>query len=159
MSIRCAAKAIIIKDKKVLLNKCYDKNHGDYYSLPGGGQQQYETLYEALVRECLEETGYTVVPVRFAAFCETICLNEDFRKKYPDYAHKMYHIFICILANEDMQTPTEIDEMQVSCEWVDIDSLKRLRVLPKVLGENIFNAINNTAPMFLGSEHIDFKHG
>ena len=159
MSIRCAAKAIIIKDKKVLLNKCYDKNHGDYFALPGGGQRQYETLYEALVRECLEETGYTVAPVKFAALCETICLKEEFSEKYPDYTHKMYHIFICELASEDIQTPTETDEMQVSCEWVDIDSLKQLRVLPKILGNNIHNVINNTAPIFLGSEYMDFNHG
>jgi len=159
MSIRSTAKAIIINDKKVLLNKCYDKNHGDYYALPGGGQRQYETLHEALVRECLEETGYTVVPVRFAALCEEICLNEEFRKKYSDYAHKIYHIFVCKLASEDIQTPTEKDEMQVSCEWVDIDSLQQLRVLPKALGDSINNIISNTAPVFLGSEHIDFNHG
>ena len=159
MSIRSTAKAIIIKDRKVLLNKCYDKNHGDYYSLPGGGQQQYETLYEALIRECLEETGYTVVPVKFAALCETICLNEEFREKYPDYAHKMYHIFICKLASENIQTPTEKDEMQVSCDWVENDSLKGLRILPKALSDNMHNVINNTAPVFLGSEYIDFDHG
>jgi len=71
----------------------------------------------------------------------------------------MYHIFICELTNEDIQTPTEKDEMQVNCEWVDIDSLKQLRILPKVLSDNIYNVINNTAPVFLGSEHINFNHG
>ena len=159
MSIRSAAKALIINDGKVLLNKCYDKKHGDYYSLPGGGQHQYETLYEALIRECLEETGYTVVPIRFAALCEEICMHDEFREKYPDYAHKMYHIFICKLANADRKEPTETDEMQVTCEWVDFVSLKKLRILPKVLGENIISVIDNTAPIFLGSEHIDFNHG
>jgi ADP-ribose pyrophosphatase YjhB (NUDIX family) len=27
----------IIENNKILLNKCFDKNNGDYYSLPGGG--------------------------------------------------------------------------------------------------------------------------
>ena len=42
MSVRSTAKAIIIHNDKILLNKCYDKNNGHYYSLPGGGQEKYE---------------------------------------------------------------------------------------------------------------------
>ncbi|MCL2321169.1 MAG: NUDIX domain-containing protein [Oscillospiraceae bacterium] len=159
MSIRSTAKAIIIKEGKVLLNECYDKMNGHYYSLPGGGQHQYETLYEALVRECLEETGYMINPVRFAALCEEICMHEGFREEYPDYAHKMYHIFICELAEEGAKIPIERDEMQVGCEWINIDSLKHLRILPKVLGDSICDVIDNTVTMFLGSEHIEFNHG
>ena len=57
MSVRSTAKAIIIDNNKVLLNKCYDKYNGDYYSLPGGGQDKYESIYDAVLRECKEETG------------------------------------------------------------------------------------------------------
>ena len=78
MGIRCIVKAIIIEEGKVLLNRCHDDKFGDYFSLPGGGQLQYETLQEAVVRECLEETGYAVAPVRFAALCETIFTDEVF---------------------------------------------------------------------------------
>jgi ADP-ribose pyrophosphatase YjhB (NUDIX family) len=159
MSIRSTAKALIIKDDKVLLNKCSDIKNGDYYSLPGGGQRQYETLHDALVRECLEETGYTVVPVRLAAICEEICTYEGFRLKYPDYSHKMYHIFICELANEDKMEPTEKDDMQESCEWVELDSINNIRLLPKNFGDNICGVIDNTAPIFLGSEFIEYNHG
>ena len=53
MSIRSTVKAIIINDNKVLLNRCFDENNGYYYSLPGGGQNQYETLHDAIIRECL----------------------------------------------------------------------------------------------------------
>lgn len=72
MSIRSTAKAVIINNDKILLNKCYDEYYGDYYSLPGGGQHTYETLQEAIVRECLEETGYKVKVVRFSALFEEI---------------------------------------------------------------------------------------
>ena len=159
MSIRSAAKAMIIKDDKILLNKCHDKNNGDYYSLPGGGQNKYETLYEALVRECLEETGYTITPIKFVSLCEEICMEENFRQKYPDYAHKMYHIFICEVTDKDMKKPTEKDSMQIDTEWIDISSLKQIKIFPKVLGENIYEVIKNTAPIFLGSEHIYYNHG
>jgi ADP-ribose pyrophosphatase YjhB (NUDIX family) len=83
----------MIKNGKILLNKCLDKKYGDYYSLPGGGQRQYETLHEALARECLEETGYKVIPVRFAALCEAISIDKELREKHPGYTHRVYHIF------------------------------------------------------------------
>ena len=159
MSIRSTAKALIINYGKVLLNKCHDINNGDYYALPGGGQHQYETLYDALVRECLEETGYTVAPVRFAALCEVICTHDGFRNKYPDYAHKMYHIFMCEILDETAVAPTEIDDMQVSCEWVEIESLIQIRILPKVLGDNIIDVLSGKGAIFLGSEHIFYNHG
>lgn len=36
MAIRNAAKAIVIRDGKVLLNKCIDETNEIYYDLPGG---------------------------------------------------------------------------------------------------------------------------
>lgn len=159
MSIRCAAKAIILHNEQILLNACKDPHNGEYYSLPGGGQHQYETLADALVRECREETGYTVSPVRFAALCEEICLDEEIRRTYPDYAHKMYHIFICSLASEAREKPTERDSMQVTCEWIALDSLGDIRLLPRTVGHHLVSLLRGDAPAFLGSEHIDFNHG
>lgn len=159
MGIRSTAKAVIINGNKVLLNKCYDENNGEYFSLPGGGQNQYETMHEAIVRECLEETGYTVKPVRFASLCEEICDDMNIRERRPDYAHKMLHIFVCELVDNAVRTPTETDNMQIGIEWVDIKNLSDIRLLPKTVGENILNIINNDRPLFLGSEHIPFNHG
>ena len=159
MSIRSAAKAIIIKDQKVLLNKCRDEKIGIYYTLPGGGQHQYETLHEAVIRECLEETGYTVVPVRFAALHEEIQTDPEVRAKDPDYAHKIYHIFVCELANEKAEEPTEKDISQIASEWIDISALGSIRLFPKAVGENIVNILNSPAPMSLESAYIAFHHG
>jgi 8-oxo-dGTP diphosphatase len=159
MGIRSTAKAIIIDSGKVLLNKCYDENNGEYYVLPGGGQNTYETLQDAIVRECLEETGYTVYPVRFAALCEVICDNVSFRDQHADYAHKMYHIFICGLKNSTRLQPTEIDNMQLGSAWIDIPALDKIRLLPTALGENIQKVLDGVSPVFLGSEHIRYNHG
>jgi len=159
MSIRSTAKAIIVDNGKILFNRCHDKFNGEYYSLPGGGQNTYETLCEAVVRECLEETGYTVIPVKFAALCETICDDEDFRERYPDYAHKMYHIFFCRLSGAERKLPTETDDLQVESEWVDTSRLASVNLLPKAVGENILTIVNGDAPLFLGSAHIRFNHG
>ena len=156
MSIRSTVKAIIINDGKMLVNKCHDKKFGDYFSLPGGGQHQYETLHEAVVRECLEETGLSVKPVRFAALCETIFTNEDYRAKYGDYAHRMYHVFICELLDSAQVLPTETDSMQVGSEWIDISTMNaanKVRLFPLEVWDNIQEILNGTAPVFLGSNY------
>lgn len=159
MSIRSAAKAVIIRDGKILLNSCYDKNNGKYFSLPGGGQKMYESLREAITRECLEETGYSVFPNKFAALYEEICDDESFRRNYPDYAHKMYHIFICNLKNDHRECPTEKDAMQEKSEWIEIKHLGEIVMLPRPVGDNILSIINSDVPLFLGSDHIPFNHG
>ena len=95
--IRSTAKAIILHEGRILLNRCADSRNGTYYALPGGGQNQFEPLEDAVVRECLEETGYRVHPVRLIAVCEEIWNDAERRQKYPEYAHRMLHIFLCTL--------------------------------------------------------------
>lgn len=159
MSIRSTVKAIIINKDKVLLNKCFDENNGEYYSLPGGGQHTDETLHEAMIRECLEETGYSVIPKRFGALCEEICEDPKVIELYPEYIHKMFHIFIGELANETAQKVTEVDDMQIGIEWIEVKELRNIRLLPKNLGENVEKIIKAEVPMFLGSERIKYNHG
>lgn len=159
MSIRSTAKSIIINENKILLIKCFDEHNGSYYSLPGGGQNTFETLHEAVVRECMEETGYQVVPMKFAALCEEICENPKTRELYPEYVHKMYHIFFCELKKNTAKKPIEFDMMQVGSEWIDIELLDEIRLLPNVLNKNIVHIIKNQNPIFLGSERIKYNHG
>ena len=159
MSIRSTAKAIIIDKNKILLNKCFDEYNGNYYSLPGGGQDTYETLPEAIIRECLEETGYNVIPIRFSALYEEICDDPRTKELYPEYIHKMYHIFICKLKDDIKVKPTEIDDMQLKSEWIDIDNLNQIRLLPSFLNDNILEMINSEITKFFGSEHIQYNHG
>ena len=159
MSIRSTVKAIIVKDGKILLNKCYGDTFGDYFSLPGGGQHQHETLEEAVVRECLEETGYAVVPIRLAAVCETI-LSEKSRRNNPEHTHhRVYHIFICKILDDEKITPTGKDGSQLGeSEWVDINTINAInttRLFPIAVRDNIQGIINGTAPAYLGSNYLD----
>ena len=93
MSIRSASKAIILHENKVLLNQSHREDFGEYFVLPGGGQNQYETMEEAVIRECLEETGYTVHPEALVAVHEEIYTNKAFRRDHPDHAHKIFSHF------------------------------------------------------------------
>lgn len=159
IGVRSTAKAIIINDDKILLNKCFDANNGHYYSLPGGGQNKYENIYDAVKRECKEETGYNVTDIIFKGICEEICDNEDTRANYRQYAHKLYHIFTCTLESSDKTVPTETDDMQVSCEWIPIKDIDNIRILPVMINDNIHKLISENEPLDMGTTHIPYNHG
>ncbi len=159
MNVRSTVKAIILHEDRVLLNRCRDEHNGDYYSLPGGGQEQYETMADALRRECLEETGYTVKPVRFCALMEEICLDPFIRETYPQYAHKMLHLFYCRLDSAERVAPTETDESQIATEWVPARDVPNLNLLPKEVRAAFPKLITEETPLCLGSSFLEYNHG
>lgn len=163
MAIRNAAKAIIINDGKILVNKnrntlgemCYGLPVGAiYYDMPGGGQNQYEMLEEAVKRECMEESGYTVEVERLAAVYEEISTNADFRKKYEEYAHKIHFVFICKLMDVPKRAVTVADLDMVCSEWVSIDDLKSIPLYPLVIADNITNLLLSNTTTYLGSQFV-----
>lgn len=159
MNVRSTVKALVLHEGKVLLNRCHDANNGDYYSLPGGGQEQFETMAEAIHRECLEETGYSVEPVRFSALMEEICVDPYIRDNYLQYAHKMLHFFLCRLTTTEWAEPTETDESQVAIEWVDVDDVPNKNLLPKQICEAFVRLIADETPLYLGSAFLEHNHG
>ena len=156
MSIRNAAKAIILHENKVLLNQIRRKDFGAYYSLPGGGQNQYETMEEAVVRECLEETGYSVRPEALVAVLEEIYLSERFRKEHPDYSHKIFHIFRCSLLSMEKAAPTELDANQTGCVWVNINDVPSIKLFPVRVRERFPELVKTERPLYLGSAEVTF---
>ena len=58
-AVRNGAKALIIKDDKMLAIKISDGKE-EWYIMPGGGQDAEELLPEAVCREVAEETGLQV---------------------------------------------------------------------------------------------------
>ncbi len=159
MNVRSTVKAIILHENQVLLNRCRDANNGEYFSLPGGGQEQFETLAEAIHRECLEETGYSVEPVRFCALMEEICLDPVIREHYLQYAHKMLHIFLCRLTTLERIEPTETDDLQIAIEWVPVEEVPNINLLPKEVRAAFTQLIAQDTPQFLGSVYLQHNHG
>lgn len=157
MGIRNSAKAIVVKDNKVLLNKCSNPQCGSYYALPGGGQNLYETMEEAVVRECIEETGYTVVPQKLVGIYEEIWTEQELRESAPDYAHKIFHIFYCTLADKMQHKPYEEDAWQVGYEWIAIEKLKDVPLFPACIKKHIAQMLKSDAPLYLGAHRISFK--
>jgi len=164
MAIRNACKAVLVRDGKILLNKNLN-TIGDmawslpdgavYYDLPGGGQNQYETLAEAVVRECLEETGYTVAVKRLAAVYEEISVNERFRAQYEKHAHKVHFIFLCEVTDVPRAAETEKDLDLLQSEWVDVAAVDSLPIYPVMVKENLQRMLEAEETLFLGSKRVD----
>ena len=146
MSVRNSAKAILLHDGKILVNRCVSR-FGEYYALPGGGQKSGETLIEAVKRELLEETGYAVEPLRLAGVYERV------RASHTDAnAHKIYFIFYCRLADTNRRRPTETDRFQVGMEWVDAHEIVYRNLFPRAIRDNIPSLIGYGETIYIGSE-------
>jgi len=165
MGIRNSAKALITDKSggKILFNK--NKNSlADmwdefpdgviYYDLPGGGQNQYETLREAVKRECLEELGLTLEVGRLAAIYEEIDMNEEFRRRYEPYSHKIFFVFICKVSDETAKPATDMDLDMIGSEWIDIENIKNILIYPEIIKTNIDLILNAQNPVYLGSQRV-----
>lgn len=152
VAIRNAAKAVILRDGKILVNKCRDEETGEiYYDLPGGGQRPFETMEEALVREVMEETGYRVSVVRFAALAEEIYLSEELRAKYCDYCHRILHIFLVQLEENAKQACLETDFQQEASLWIGLESADKLPFRPGSLNGALRKMAGESHPLYLGT--------
>ena len=59
-TIRNCARAVIVRDGAILLLYKQSPSYGKRYALPGGAQEENETLQAALIRECEEEIGTAI---------------------------------------------------------------------------------------------------
>ena len=74
-----AVSAAIIRDSKVLIVRRAREPASGLYTLPGGGVEVGETLFEAVKREVREETALEVEPVGLAGYREAIGRDADGR--------------------------------------------------------------------------------
>jgi len=58
--MRIAARALIMKDNRLLLVNAYADRRLDLWCAPGGGVEKHQSLVENLAREIYEETGLTI---------------------------------------------------------------------------------------------------
>ncbi len=157
MAIRCAAKALIVRDGWLLLNRCRRSDGAVYYDLPGGGQNPFESMEDAVRREVREETGMGVRILRFAALAEEIYTNESLRQKYPDYAHRMMHIFLAEPDGEKCSQPSEKDWGMEESVWVPVEDVAKLpEVRPAAIQFGIEEILSSGAPVYLGTEYVDW---
>ncbi len=134
--IRNSAKAIIKQEDKILLIKIQSATDS-YYILPGGGQDKFESLHNALHRECLEETGYSIEILDLIFIRDYIARNHEFAKVNPDF-HQVEFMFDCrIDLSKEKQEPTVLDTNQVGVEWIALNKLMEINLYPKVIKQQI----------------------
>ncbi len=130
--IRVAAKAIIVRDGKLLVTKNVDDD-GEWYLLPGGGQERGEALPDTLRRECLEEVGAEVEVGALRFVRDYIGRNHEYSAQDAE-THALELMFACTLrpGQEPRNGPLP-DSAQVGVAWLDLDGLERQRLYPQTL--------------------------
>lgn len=139
MSIRNAARAIVIQNQNILVVKVKEP-YGECYFLPGGGQEFGENLRDTVHRECLEELGVEVEVGSMLFVREYIGKNHQFAQ-YDQKIHQMEYIFDCHLKDPDQEIKTGInpDEGQIGVEWIPLKDLNQFNFYPKGMIGNIID--------------------
>lgn len=104
---RPSARAVILKDGKVLLN--YVKKF-DCYEFPGGGIEPGETPEHAVCREVAEETGRIVIPESVREFGIVIRRQQDSNDPDGIFEQENYYYF-CDVTDECV--PRKPDEHEI----------------------------------------------
>lgn len=144
-SIRNAAKALIIKDDKMLAIKISDGKE-EWYIMPGGGQDVEELLPEAMCREVAEELGLQV-EVKDLVFVIEGLRGENF--------HRVDLVFLCEYKGEIKNAILQSDTNQVGYDWLDIKTLNTTPLYPSKLRRQIMNLFEGKEyKVYLGNEEI-----
>lgn len=130
--VRVSAKAVIIENNRLLCNK-HETGTSIYYTLPGGGQEYGETIFQALIRECYEEIGAYVVPERIVFVRDYIRKNHEFAVT-DDTFHQIEIIIQAQLAIGSQPALGEHpDGNQTGVEWIALNHLDQFLFYPQAL--------------------------
>ncbi len=142
-TIRNTVRAIIIRDKKLLVLKKTDGSYG----LPGGAHAPEESLEQGLQRECLEEIGTHVQINRLAYVGDYFKAHKS---DPPKIRHQVEFLFDCSV--DDNYTPqagSHPDKRQADVLWLDLENLDHQPLYPVSLKECI-NKLSKNAPVYIG---------
>lgn len=143
--VRNAAKALIIKDGKMLAIKLKDEQD-EWYIMPGGGQDVEEILPETVCREVAEELGLQV-EVKDLVFVIEGVHGESF--------HRIDLVFLCEYRGKIENAVLQSDTYQVGYDWLDIKSLNTTPLYPSKLRRQIMNLYEGKAyKVYLGNEEM-----
>lgn len=148
-TIRTSAKAVVTHGGRVLLQRATWEGM-DCYFLPGGGQHPGEPLDATVRREVHEETGLTVQVVRMLWLREYIGANHEHADTEAD-THRIEAIFHCTQEEmSDQLSGHAEDDLQTGLEWVELDKVPGLNLLPHALRQPIAALAGNPPTGYLG---------
>ncbi len=141
--IHVQARAIIIKDKSILL--CKTTGQGtNFYFLPGGHVEHWEGARVTLQRELLEETGMQFQVSRFLG-----CLEYSFDPEKIVHAKCHTHEYDLIFEATSDDLPSTGQsliqvEPHIEVVWIPMDQLSQIDLRP--------NTLVGLIPRWLGSD-------
>lgn len=141
--IRNSAKALIIKEGKVLAIKL-DDNGDVFYIMPGGGQESEEQLSDAVYREVAEELGIEIIPQELVFVIESV---------HGERFHRVDLVFLCEYVGEILDAVLHGDTNQTGYDWLDIETLISQPLYPSKLRRQIINLYHGEKyKTYLGNE-------
>jgi len=138
-NMRVVARAVVVRDGKVLLCWMID---GSHFFFPGGGVEFKEGAIETLKREFREELGIEMHEAKFIGIAENVFSVKGIE------AHEINLVFSATID----EAPTESKEKHITFSWMDVHALERENILPKHLVKAVVVWLKNHEPFFLGPE-------
>jgi 8-oxo-dGTP pyrophosphatase MutT (NUDIX family) len=149
--LRPSAKAVVVKDGRVLVNHHRPSNgEAEWFGFPGGGQRPGETLADALRREVAEETGCVVEPIRLLWVRELIVALRP-QLPFDPADHAIEFMFESRLI-DDRGVATAVDTDQVGTAWLSPDDIVGREFFPRALAATVAGFLRGgpTGPVYLG---------
>ena len=115
------ATALIVEEGKLLVVEDED----GFYTI-GGAIQVGERTEEAVIREVKEELG-----VKAQARQLAFVVENRFEQDGVSYHNIEFHYLVDLL--EDAPLTMQEDEKRQPCEWIDLDKLKGINLVPAFL--------------------------
>ncbi|HFI0622574.1 TPA: NUDIX hydrolase [Streptococcus suis] len=122
------ATALIIKDGKIFLTK---DSKGRYYTI-GGAVEVNEVAADAAVREVKEELGVDSRVNQLAFVVEN-----KFTQEGIDFHNIEFHFIVEPVG--EMPVKMIEGKLKQACEWIEVDNLVNLDVVPVFLAEELPN--------------------
>lgn len=138
MSRRIAVRGIIVHNNKLLCFKLKDRdgNVSDFWSVPGGGLEEHESLKDGVERELLEETG--IKPI-----VGELLFVQQFSRNDPPHTEELEFFF-------HIKNPGD---------YLSIDLSKTTHGVQEVDEVKFINPSENyVLPKFLADEPLDFNN-
>jgi ADP-ribose pyrophosphatase YjhB (NUDIX family) len=120
-----SVRAIVLHDSSVMLVRAPDGTH----ILPGGRRESGEALIDTLMREVLEETGWTIEQLQLIGvkhFHHLTPMPHDYRYPYPDFLQMIYRA----KAQHHLPEAREIDGYELETKFISVEEALTLPLTP-----------------------------